>query len=174
MTFHTTAQLYLLSLKNPRKANELMHQRFSINTLLGRFFPAGQIETFRRLQYETGLVIGGSAALGYLDGRHFDGSDMDLYVEHRFRFPVIYWISSLGYVYTPHHSRPTQTLEDAIGSVEHVTMPDDEYRTRADGAYKSAASILTFYHPQIDETVQLVTTNWNPLELIMNYHSSKS
>lgn len=172
MPFHTMKQLYLKSLTDPHATDCLINKCYSITSVLSHFFLVEQHGTFHQLQYETGMIIGGSVALQYLDGRHFDFSDIDLYVQHRSRFPIIRWIITLGYIYSPNSDTTVQNFNKAIGTIDHTIEPGDEDCKRADGAYKSAASILTFRHPLNSEIIQLITTHWNPLEMILNFHSS--
>jgi len=144
------------------------------------------------------MIISGSAALQFFQRVLYPESDLDLYVDHRYRQPIALWLASIGYRYvpappytlTPEHqdaadrvSSTYPTLEEALAAVVPPIPgypiyfnlhPNISFRTLSGGGYADAASILNFekrdkYHGHCK--IQIICSPLSPVEMILNYHS---
>lgn len=103
-------------------------------------------------------------ALEFFDRTEYDNSNLDLYVDHRFREPIAFWLQSIGYKFSPCHPIGAQTLEMAL---EHTPA------TIHDGSYLKGIYTLEFSKGNRHPRVQLITTNASPLEIVLRFHSSE-
>src|SRR5258705_9274874 len=60
-------------------------REFSLKRVLSRFFSPLEIFSLRYFQARTQMFISGSTALQFFNRTFYPESDLDLYVEHRFR-----------------------------------------------------------------------------------------
>ena len=146
------------------------------------------------------MVISGSTALQFFQRVLYPESDLDLYVEHRYRRPIALWLASIGYRYVPARTKVTSehldpdhdvesisatqsTLEEALAAnVIQLTENAIDFNQRppiffygSGGGYLDATSILNF--ERRDEfyhhrKIQVISTPRSPVELIINFHSS--
>ena len=103
-------------------------------------------------------------ALEFFDRTEYDNSNLDLYVDHRFRGPIAFWLQSIGYKFIPRHAIGPQTLEMAL---EHTPA------TIHDGSYLKGIFTLDFLRGNHHSRVQLITTSASPLEKVLRFHSSE-
>jgi hypothetical protein len=168
--------------------------------VLEKYFTDDQILHFRHLQATTGMVISGSTALQFFERVLYPESDLDLYVEHRYRRPIALWLASIGYRYVPARAKVTSEHQDPHHGVDSITatqstleealaanvprLPDISmgYDPRpsiffygSGGGYLDATSILNF--EKRDECyghrkIQIISSPRSPVEMILNFHSS--
>ena len=112
----------------------------------------------------SGMIISGSVALEFCDCTEYDNSNLDLYVDHRFRRPVAVWLQGIGYKFLAHPTLVSEMLEIAI---EHT--PD----TIHDGTYLRGTFVLNFIMSKHHSRVQLITTSASPLEMVLRSNSSE-
>src|SRR5260221_4362327 len=77
-------------------AYSYMRREFSVNRVLSRFFTPIELLSFHYLQSKTEMFISGSTALQFFDRTNYPQSDLDLYVEHKFRVNIVTWLMSIG------------------------------------------------------------------------------
>jgi len=176
-----------------------MLRKHKLETVLGKYFTDHQILHFRHLQATTGMIISGSTALQFFERVSYPESDLDLYVEHRYRHPIALWLASIGYRYVParkkvgsEHQDPdgvdfasaTQpTLEENLATnvlpfpqypIRYGQHPEIFFRTFGRAGYLNASSILNFEKcDEFDQhrTIQLISSPRSPVEMIFNFHS---
>ena len=173
-----------------------IRRKHKLETVLGKYFTDDRILYFRYLQATTGMVISGSTALQFFERVLYPESDLDLYVEHRYRRPIALWLASIGYRYVPartkviseHHGLDTisatqSTLEEALEAnptqlLEDAIRPDQRpaiFFYGSGGGYLDATSILNFekrdeFYPH--RKIQIIASSRTPIEMILNFHSS--
>jgi len=143
-------------------------------TILGQYFTSDEIINFRKLQATTGAIISGSTAVQFFDRDVYTNSDLDVYVEHQTARSLARWLEQIGYVFVSRQETEVQTLEMALdtNSDFRPVDPMTELTDDAEKGYFDAVVILDFQkvnHPDI----QLITSRGPPLELVLNFHSSK-
>jgi len=110
------------------------------------------------------MIISGSTAVEFFDRTQYANSDLDLYVDHHFREPIILWLKSIGYAFLP---RP------GIGPQSLATVLEDEPRPTYPSRYPSAMLVLDFIRSNPQPRIQLITSSASPLELVLGFHSSE-
>ncbi|KAF9049591.1 hypothetical protein BDZ89DRAFT_925048, partial [Hymenopellis radicata] len=135
--------------------------------LLGRFFPLeAEMNAFRRLQAENGVLVSGSSAIQFFRDEFLPDSDLDVYAEHRHGRAVGAFLLSIGFTFVP---RDTQKetgktsffeLFDGVAHTLEVHRPDYDFRGIAD--------VYDFYRN--GEKVQLITAKGTPIEIILSFH----
>jgi hypothetical protein len=153
---------------------------FNINQHVSRFF--SQPLDFRSLQARTGLLISGSFALQFFDRTFYPNSDLDLYVDWRYSREVGHWLISDGYIFQPRRNMEQATFDMAV-ELLHANepgLPTATALTRQIGTnpyfMRGVASVFNFFKtsPQGSELkVQLITASQTPMEIILQFHSSK-
>ncbi|KAL0575033.1 hypothetical protein V5O48_006934 [Marasmius crinis-equi] len=134
---------------------------FSINKLLRPYFTYDEIQQFRMVQAYTGTLISGSTTLQYFARMRYEGSDLDVYVEHRYATIVVEFLQSLGYAFkSPEEGLP---LAEALKFGEEEPC---EYKL----GIKGITSILTFVKG--DCSIQIVTAECSAMEVVLNFHST--
>ncbi len=151
-------------------------RKFQLHSLLERYFSADEVLEFRRLQFNTGMLISGSTALQFFNRTVYSEADLDLYVEHRLRKSVAIWLVHVGYTYVPHEESEFQTLEEALASEEEDidrTGLNVAYSEQPHYQYGAGIVVLTFEKQKPYRKVQLITSLFNPLTKVLHFHSSE-
>lgn len=125
------------------------------------------------------MFISGSTALQFFDRTFYADSDLDIYVEHRYRKLVAAWLHSTGYDYSPRNKKDDQTLRDALES--HWSCDHDHFLSTStffepkNGGYfgRGVANVYNFFKYQPERKIQLITSHHSPLEIVLNFHSSE-
>ncbi|THU97433.1 hypothetical protein K435DRAFT_615366, partial [Dendrothele bispora CBS 962.96] len=160
-----------------KESNELVssynQNNFRIRRILSRYFDSvPDIAQFRLLQYETGMLISGSAALQFFDNTMYPESDLDLYVALREADPIGQFLLERGYTFTPILDQPGDwevALYRKILSWESRPEPlwnDDTDLYPVNGI----AAVFTFVKE--GKRVQLITCGRATLEVILRFHST--
>lgn len=148
---------------------------FDIKRVLSPYFSEEDIKSFRQLQLTTGTVISGSTAVQFFDRTTYPESDLDVYVEHQYCRDVAWWLMSRGYEFKP--SRPEQPK--SFVAAFRTWSPD------VDGIWAlfvqdpvgylghGVTDIFDFFKVGSQRKVQLISTRGCPMEVILNFHSSK-
>lgn len=110
------------------------------------------------------MIISGSTALGFFDRTEYANSDLDLYVDHHFREPIILWLNGIGYTFMPHVSTTPQSLDTEL---EDEPIPSTAAR------YPGAMLVLDFIRSNPQRRIQLITSSASPLQLVLTFHSSE-
>ncbi|KAH9480060.1 hypothetical protein JR316_0006657 [Psilocybe cubensis] len=152
--------------------NSFIRRKFHLHGLLERYFQPNDVFDFRRLQAKTGMFISGSTALQFLDRVVYPESDLDLYLEHRYRHVVALWLTQAGYRYTPPVTYPDETLDEALELVSDLPRLDGMFYTITPKGYFGAAIVLNFEKQNPCRKIQLITSHHSPLQLVLNYHST--
>ncbi|KAF9554320.1 hypothetical protein CPC08DRAFT_713005 [Agrocybe pediades] len=161
-----------------------IRRRFRIQSVLGKYFTDNEILELRELQYHTGMLVSGSTALQFFERVVYPDSDLDLYVEHRYRREVAAWLLSTGYTYverpiwplTVEDNEPNETLEEILDRVPS-TEEDDESQTdflepEVPRGYFGAAILMNFEKKNPVRKIQVITCHFAPLQMILNFHST--
>lgn len=110
------------------------------------------------------MIISGSIALEFFDRIKYADADLDLYVDHHYRQPIILWLKSIGYTFMPRPSIGPQKLDTVLNEIPRPTSP---------AVYPGAMLILDFVRPNSQSRIQLITLSASPLELVLSFHSSE-
>ncbi len=154
--------------------NSYIRRHFSLHKLLGRYFSDSEILEFRMLQFNTGMVISGSAALQFFNRIVYDESDLDLYVEHRYRKSIAVWLQHIGYEYAPHAKSTVKTLDQALSSAgPESTQIDIKITEGLATEFYDALLVLTFEKHRPYRKVQVITSILTPISKVLRFHSSK-
>lgn len=169
----SAGDLYGQSLNDPHTVDELMFERLNITTLLGRYFTLEKIGEFRELQFHTGMFIAGSTVLQYFDAKHYDDANLDLYLDHKHRSLVADWFIGAGYSFQPSPTNPTETLATVLSKIpDDVVLEDSIVKIPNAGNDIRFTLVIDFYHYERGESVRLVTSKLNPLQMVLSFHSS--
>ena len=126
------------------------------------------------------MFISGSTALQFFDRSFYADSDLDIYVEHRYCKPIAQWLESIGYSFQHRNTYQSETLEMALE--ETLSDPDFVMNNLPQGFFDSTsmgyfgrgvANVYNFHKVDPDRKVQLITSYHAPLEIVLNFHSSK-
>jgi hypothetical protein len=137
---------------------------FDVRRVLSPYFSEEETKSFRQLQITTGTIISGSTALQLFDRATYPESDLDIYVEHRYRRDVGWWLMNIGYEYKPIGSEQPSSFAEALRSPETWAA---EY-TLCHGV----TDIFNFFKAGSKRKVQLISTRRCTMEVILNFHSS--
>ncbi|KJA17399.1 hypothetical protein HYPSUDRAFT_46484 [Hypholoma sublateritium FD-334 SS-4] len=152
-----------------------IRRRFQLHTLLARYFSADEVLAFRRLQYNTGMVISGSTALQFFDRTVYAEADLDLFVEHGLREPVAVWLVHVGYTYVPHKASAFPTLDEALLSEDveiDRTGINVSYAEHSHHEYSAGVMVLTFEKRAPHRKVQIITSQFSPITKVLRFHST--
>ena len=120
------------------------------------------------------MVISGSTALQFFNRVIYDESDLDLYVEHRYRKSIAVWLQQIGYEYAPHAKSALKTLDQALSSAGPEGVQTDIKITEGWGdEFYDALLVLTFEKHRPYRKVQVITSILTPISKILRFHSSK-
>jgi len=103
-------------------------------------------------------------ALEFFDRTEYDSSNLDLYVDYRFRQPIALWLQSIGYKYLPRVATGPKTLKKALKYTPALLH---------DGSYFEGIFALDFSKGSHLPKVRLFTTSASPLEKVLRSHSSE-
>lgn len=156
-----------------------MIRAFSIKRILCPYFANSEVIHFRYLQATTGLLVSGSTALQFFDRSSYEDSDLDIYVQHDFRIEIAQWLLSIGYVFVPRAACKGQSLEEALDTIypcdhEGVSPSSPFFDSKSQGYFgRGVANVYNFFKYNPERKIQLITSHHTPLEIILNFHSSK-
>lgn len=153
-----------------------IRRKFQLHALLERYFSAGEILEFRRLQFATGMLISGSTALQFFSRTVYADADLDLFVEHRLREPVVTWLVRVGYTYVPHAESDLPTLDAALASADveiDRTGVRVSYAEYPHHEYSAGVMVLTFEKKEPYRKVQIITSQFSPITKVLRFHSSE-
>lgn len=171
-----------LDLYNYSKANKEAYQSitsfrrraYTLNKYLLPYFTEQQIAQFRDLQKELGILISGSTAIHFFErdaGEYLD-SDLDLYVNHSQCSKVGAFLLKAGYHFRPRGTQ-LETFEANVAHVDWLThfifnffTPTSTY------ANPAIAGVFDFYNAA-DKKIQLITSKYSPVDVILHFHSSE-
>ena len=164
-----------------RAVNDYIQRSFRVNRVLDRYFTPTEIGYFRYLQSRSQMFISGSTALQFFTRMTYPDSDLDIYVEHRYRETIALWLVSIGYEFRPRKGLPPK-LENAKVLLEMKKKWEPDY-TSVSPSHPFFESISTGYFGRGVANVynfvrgarkiQLITSNHSPLEIVLNFHSSE-
>ncbi|KAF9553217.1 hypothetical protein CPC08DRAFT_822453 [Agrocybe pediades] len=165
-----------------------IRRRFRIQDVLGKYFTEREILEFRRLQYYTGMFISGSTALQFFERTRYQESDLDVYVEHRYRRYVAAFMLKAGYAYIEApEGWPLAGDEGPPESLEAILerVPDEEdgegggddlfagaFHPAAPTWYFGAAILLNFEKKNPHRKIQGITCHRAPLQKVLHFHST--
>ena len=158
--------------------NSYIRRKFQLHSILERYFSADQVLEFRRLQFNTGMLISGSTALQFFDRTVYSEGDLDLYVEHRLRKSIAIWILHVGYTYVPHEDSEFPTLDEAL-SPEDVDIDrtglnvSQSHSEHPEHEYSAGVMVLTFEKQEPYRKVQIITSLFSPISKVLRFHSSE-
>jgi len=126
------------------------------------------------------MFISGSTALQFFDRSFYADSDLDIYVEHRYCKPIALWLESIGYSFRPRKTYQSSSLDIALE--ETLSESDFDVNNLPQGFFESASmgyfgrgvtNVYNFHKIYPDRKIQLITSFYAPLEIVLNFHSSK-
>ena len=145
-------------------------------TIAGQYFTSDEIINFREFQAITGAIISGSTAVQFFDRDIYANSDLDVYVEHQAARPLALWLERIGYFFVPRQGTEFQTLELGLNTSSDFRTVDPFGMTALTNGpqkcYFDAVAILDFKKVN-RPNIQLITSRGPPLEIVLNFHSSK-
>lgn len=147
---------------------------------MSRFFTDTEINYFRYWQSQTGMFISGSTALQFFDRTFYADSDLDIYVEHRYCKPIALWLKSIGYSFQPRKTYQSKTLDIALDeslsdSINTNNLSQGIFESTSMGYFgRGVSNVYNFHKVNPDRKIQLITSYYAPLEIVLNFHSSKS
>ena len=128
------------------------------------------------------MFISGSTALQFFDRSFYADSDLDIYVEYRYCKPITLWLESIGYNYQP-RKRCLKMLDIAFedtpilsefADIDMNDLPRGFFESTSMGYFgRSVANVFNFHKINPDRKIQLITSYYAPLEVVLNFHSSK-
>ncbi|KAJ7575550.1 hypothetical protein C8J56DRAFT_1032351 [Mycena floridula] len=137
----------------------------SIVKTLSPYFTDEEIEQFRVLQSYTGTLISGSTALSFFNRTVYPGSDLDIYVEHRYSAEIALFLKTLGYAFAP-RAKQAKDLLVAIHSIsERFIRPDEDI-------YLGQGIADVYDFTRGGAKIQLITSISCPLDIILRFHST--
>ncbi|KDR77818.1 hypothetical protein GALMADRAFT_65576 [Galerina marginata CBS 339.88] len=152
------------------------NKNFDLHKVLERYFSLEDVFiAFRELQAATGMFISGSTALQFLDRTEYPESDLDLYVQHRYRRPIAWWLKEIGYNVIPHpnHQNLGLSLNQVLDLVpDFRTLQDHDTHPAPTKGYFGAATVYNFEKVDPYRKIQLITCYRYPLEMVLNFHST--
>lgn len=119
------------------------------------------------------MLISGSTALQFFDRSHYPGSDLDVYVEHRYAGVIAHWFQSIGYTFE-HRKAQDPDFHVAFNNTRK-TLPDALiFHPSAIAGYfgRGVANVFDFFKYNPSRKIQLITSFHSPLEVILHFHSS--
>lgn len=126
------------------------------------------------------MFISGSTALQFFDRSFYPDSDLDIYVEHRYCKPIARWLEIIGYSFQPRKTYQSEMLGIALEETLS-TEPDFDMNNLPQGFFESTsmgyfgrgvANVYNFHKINPDRKIQLITSYYSPLEIVLNFHSS--
>lgn len=148
------------------EVTEYMKSTFNANRIVSRFF--SDPDAFRSVQYITGTLISGSAALQFFDRSYYTGSDLDIYVHLRWTKGMGGWILDRGYRFAPGKGQVANF---------HEAASDPKFlNNKACYIMRGVAGVFNFLKesPSGEELkVQMIVAARSPMEIILNFHSSE-
>lgn len=146
-----------------------IRRTFDINRFLTRFFldPIA----FRKVQARTGTLISGSSALQYLDRSSYPESDLDLYVPVQSVAQMIGWLVASGYDFVP-STEQAQDWREAVAQAKSSALADHAYGSDGIQAVFTFSKV-SHHDPTMKLKVQCIVAERAPMELILQFHSSK-
>ncbi|KAK7445069.1 hypothetical protein VKT23_014931 [Stygiomarasmius scandens] len=115
---------------------------------------AAEINKFRILQYQFGVLVSGSVALQYMDCSEFLESDLDVYVCSHSAKHVEDFFKSIGYTCSPNRPFPVP-----------VGDADPNF-------YRNTGISKVLNYERDGQKVQIVATVWSPIDVILGFHST--
>jgi hypothetical protein len=125
------------------------------------------------------MFISGSTALQVFDRSFYADSDLDIYVEHRYSKLIALWLQSIGYTFHHRNKMQSETLELALeetlsSDFNMNNLPEGFFESTSMGYFgRGVANVYNFHKINPDRKVQLITSYYAPLEIVLNFHSSK-
>ncbi|KAF9522295.1 hypothetical protein CPB83DRAFT_864681 [Crepidotus variabilis] len=145
---------------------------FNVEKLLKNYFTTLEVHYFRYLQSRTQMFISGSTALQFFERIEYPNSDLDIYVEHRYRETVVEWLLHIGYEFK---SRGDTSLEEELKFTfpGFVTQTTALFESTSAGYFgRGVANVYNFYKYYPERKIQLITCHHAPLEVVLNFHST--
>ncbi|THU97434.1 hypothetical protein K435DRAFT_889097, partial [Dendrothele bispora CBS 962.96] len=159
---------YSLTSRQENRAVVSYNQRtFRIRKLLLRYFDTIlDIAQFRFLQYETGMLISGSAAVQFFDNTVYPGSDLDLYVEIGKVESVAEFLLEKDYRFEPGERQPKDWKQGFLWCESAFRYYHSLGRIH-NGGHRGV-----FNFGKEGKRVQVVACCQTPLKVILNFHST--
>jgi len=157
-------------------ADSYTQREFNVNRVLSRFFTPVEVLSFHYLQSKTDMFVSGSTALQFFDRTNYPQSDLDLYVEHKFRVNIVTWLTSIGYQFQLRkgYSSLAEQLDFNWGDPDpNISASNPFFESRSNGYFgRGVANVYNFFKYDPERKIQLITSNHSPLEIVLNFHSS--
>ncbi|KAK0229922.1 hypothetical protein EDD85DRAFT_775833 [Armillaria nabsnona] len=134
---------------------------YTTRTLVYPFFPLHLVPLFQMLQQNTGLIVSGSRALGFLLRTSFPGSDIDLYVNFKHFHLIVLSMIMAGRLLGSNVHKPRPHGGAAL------FLPNTTYNG------KNICAVYEFLHPDnIELKVQVILAMEAPMDIILGFHST--
>ncbi|TRM55311.1 hypothetical protein BD626DRAFT_578468 [Schizophyllum amplum] len=153
-----------------RRVKSYYRRAFNVPRALARFFAnEDDIEEFRDIQRQTGLVISGSFALRFMGRLSFTPGDLDVYVKHTMAFVAGEFLTRAGYSYRARTGQ-IANFDDALAVYQTTT--EDRNET---GHYAAAAIVGAYNFVNIEDeniVIQIITARTSPVDVVLGFHST--
>ncbi|KAJ8081044.1 hypothetical protein PM082_017884 [Marasmius tenuissimus] len=143
-----------------------------IYRLLSRFFSEDEARQFRAVQALTGTLISGSMALQFFNRTLYPGSDLDIYVEHRYCEPVAVFLRSIGYKYEPNSTQNSSLWKAIMKATDNLRRGvdvtyDEEMQDVSERGFAGVFNMM-----RGEQKIQLITAKNSPMDIVLNFHST--
>ncbi|RDB26109.1 hypothetical protein Hypma_006894 [Hypsizygus marmoreus] len=152
---------------NDEVVSSYMSRAFTIDDLLSTYFTPSQITQFRLVQGRTGAIISGSTAVEFFDRQRFEGSDLDVYIEHASAEILGLWLLESGYSFLP-RSFQNPVFPDVL--VDPLSEDTNGEQSLYVGF--GVDTVCNFVKTSPDRRVQLMTTRGPVMDVILSFHST--
>lgn len=133
---------------------------FNLPRLLWPFIPVNDIDAFREILHETGMIISGSVTLQYFDRKTFHPTDLDIYVNGNQQPHVVAWLLQCGLVKSRCDEEDgTQSDMDDIDMVEGYCSGSSDIM-----------QVKNFKMEGTSKTVQVISTKRSPVFTVLQFH----
>ncbi|THU97436.1 hypothetical protein K435DRAFT_965519 [Dendrothele bispora CBS 962.96] len=169
----------LVSRQENRVVSSYNRRTFHIRKLLYRYLDTiSDIAQFRSLQYQTGMLISGYAAVQFFDNTVCPGSGLDVFVEIGRVEPVAKFLMEKGFVFEPdqdqlggfeQESSMVKVLRTGNNDVHQLPVPPNLNLWNIQHP-KNLAEIFNFVKD--GKRIQISTCLKTPMAVILNFHST--
>ncbi|ESK90684.1 hypothetical protein Moror_4148 [Moniliophthora roreri MCA 2997] len=166
--------------KAARNAVKAFYRRaLRVENVLSPYFNDDELRRLRILQYTTGFLISGSAALSFFERVIYPESDLDIYVDFRYAIFLTEFLIGLGFVFQPFQTERKQQAQDIFEALDAMdrrmeTFEDENDTIEGFGEYSTTGIADVFTFVRAGKKVQIIAAGHHPgpLDVILKFHST--
>ncbi|KAK1227345.1 hypothetical protein PQX77_009667 [Marasmius sp. AFHP31] len=111
-------------------------------------------------------------ALQFFSRALYPGSDLDIYVEHRYCDPVAVFLRSIGYKYEPTGSQNPSLWKAIMKATDNLRRGvdvsyDEEFQDQSERGFAGVFNMM-----RGEQKIQLITAKNSPMDIVLNFHST--